>query len=90
MLDFVSDLATVQMNGTGSIPVWTRLALSWASGIQLAIEQENNKSLYVGSAADESFPDSPLEDLLLWEQARTSFARAGHSAPLEASTPIYK
>jgi translocation and assembly module TamB len=85
MLDFVSDFATVQMNGTGSIPVWTRLALSWASGIQLAIEQENNKSLYVGSAADESFPDSPLEDLLLWEQARTSFARAGHSAPLEAS-----
>ncbi|NQV73219.1 hypothetical protein HQ496_08855 [bacterium] len=85
MLDFVSDFATLQMNGTGSIPVWTRLALSWASGIRLALEQENNKSLYPNSAVDESFPDSPLEDLLLWEQARTSFSRAGHSTPLEAS-----
>ncbi len=88
LLSFTSDFATILVNGTGSVPVWSKLASSWISGLKGTALSEFNKTMYADSQQIDSFPESALEDLLTWEDARTAFVLGGYKAPLSATMQI--
>lgn len=87
LLTFTSDFAKATITGTGSIPVWERLASSWLAGLKGAAISEFGKTLY--SEADLApASDSPLDELLLWESARTAFLQGQYEAPIVATIDI--
>lgn len=87
LLTFTSDFAKATISGTGSVPVWERLASSWFAGIKSAAVSEFGKTLYSKTESD-PFPDSPLEELLLLESARTAFLQGQYEAPIVATVDI--
>lgn len=69
VLSFTSDMFDVSMDGDLSLPSFVSLSRAWINGIQVSLDEEQNKLLYSSTASNDISAELQLGALLAFDRA---------------------